>query len=85
MISSVNGAVLPKTHQNEMMRHPTETRRLLLRCVTLSIRCVISYWLITHLLARFFLVSRDDDLLGGMWAVVATSFVYRDNYEESVV
>jgi hypothetical protein len=75
MISSVNGAVLPKTHQNEMVRHPTETRRLLLRCVTLSI----------HLLARFFSVSRDDDLLGGMWAVVATSFVYCDNYEESVV
>jgi hypothetical protein len=67
-----------------MVRHPTETRHLLLRCVTLSIRCVISYWLITHLLARFFSVSRDDDLLGGMWAVVATLFVYRDSYEESV-
>jgi hypothetical protein len=31
-----------------------------------------------------FSVSRDDDLLGGMWAVVATLFVYRDSYEESV-
>jgi hypothetical protein len=68
-----------------MARHPTETRHLLLCGVTLSMLCVISYWLITHLLARFFSVSRDDDLLGGMWAVVVTSFVYRDNYEESVV
>jgi hypothetical protein len=68
----VNGAVLPKTHQNEMVRHPTETRHLLLRCVTLS------------MLAHMFSVSRDDDVLGGMWAVVATLFVYRDSYEESV-
>jgi uncharacterized membrane protein YccC len=27
--------------------------------------CGLSYWLITHLLARVFSVSRDDDLLGG--------------------
>jgi uncharacterized membrane protein YccC len=31
-----------------------------------------------------FSVSRDDDLLGGMWAVVATIFVYRYGYDESV-
>ena len=67
-----------------MVRHPTETRHLLLRCVTLSMLCVISYRLITHLLAHMLSVSRDDDVLGGMWAVVATLFVYRDSYEESV-
>jgi uncharacterized membrane protein YccC len=50
----------------------------------LSILCAISYWLITHLLARLFSVSRDDDLLGGMWAVVATVFVYRWGYSQSV-
>jgi hypothetical protein len=60
------------------------TRHALLHSVTLSILCVISYWLITHMLARAFSVSRDDDLLGGMWAVVATVFVYRYGYEESV-
>jgi hypothetical protein len=27
-------------------------------------------------------ISRDDDLLGGMWAVVATVFVYRFSPEE---
>jgi uncharacterized membrane protein YgaE (UPF0421/DUF939 family) len=53
--------------------------------VALSILCVISYWLITHLLSRAFSVSQDDELLGGMWAVVATIFVYRYSYEESVV
>jgi len=64
--------------QNEMTRH------VLLHSVTLSILCVISYWLITRMLAQVFSVSRDDDLLGGMWAVVATIFVYRYSYEESV-
>jgi hypothetical protein len=60
------------------------TRHVLLHSVTLSILCVISYWLITHMLARAFSISRDDDLLGSMWAVVATAFVYRYGYEESV-
>lgn len=51
---------------------------------TLSVLCVVSYWLITHFLVHVFSVSRDDDLLGGMWAVVATVFVYRYSYHESV-
>jgi len=29
-------------------------------------------------------VPRDDELLGGMWAVVATIFVFRYSYDESV-
>jgi threonine/homoserine efflux transporter RhtA len=45
---------------------------------------MITYWLITRVLAHMLSVSRDDDLLGGMWAVVATVFVYRYIYEESV-
>jgi uncharacterized membrane protein YgaE (UPF0421/DUF939 family) len=66
-----------------MTHHPAETRYLLLHSVTLSLLCAISYWLITHMLAHVLSVSRDDDLLGGMWAVVATVFVYRYSYEES--
>src|SRR5260370_14147544 len=84
MSSSVKGAVLPKTQQKEMTRYPTETRLVFLHGLTLSILCVISYWLITHTLAHMFSVSRDDNLLGGMWAVVATIFVYRYGYDESV-
>jgi uncharacterized membrane protein YgaE (UPF0421/DUF939 family) len=67
-----------------MKRYPAETRLVLLHGLTLSVLCVISYALITHTLAHVFSVSRDDDLLGGMWAVVATIFVYRYSYEESV-
>jgi uncharacterized membrane protein YgaE (UPF0421/DUF939 family) len=49
----------------------------------LSILCVISYWLIMHLLAHAWSVSHEDDLLGGMWAVAATVFVFRYAYEQT--
>jgi uncharacterized membrane protein YgaE (UPF0421/DUF939 family) len=45
--------------------------------VEMAIACLISYWIVTVGLARF--VDRPDDLLGGMWAVVATIFVFREN------
>jgi uncharacterized membrane protein YccC len=50
----------------------------------LAVACLISYWLITSVLTREYSVSRDDDLLGGMWAAVATIFVYRQSHIESV-
>ncbi len=49
----------------------------------LAIACLVSYALITHLLSQVYFVSQDDGLLGGMWAVVATVFVYRLRYQES--
>ena len=52
--------------------------------VALAIACLISYALITQVLARVYFVSRDDDFLGGMWAVVATIFVYHESYHSSV-
>jgi len=57
---------------------------VVIRGVILAISCAISYWLITHILANTYSISRDDDLLGGMWAVVATIFVYRNSQAESV-
>ena len=53
-------------------------------CVVLAVACLISYWLARNLLSRVYSVSRDDDLLGGMWAVLATIFVLRDSYGKSV-
>lgn len=58
--------------------------RSVLHGMLLTVLCVISYQLITHLLPRVFSVSHDDDLLGGMWAIVATVFVYRYSYQESI-
>jgi hypothetical protein len=53
-------------------------------CVVLAVACLITYWLATRLLSRVHSVGRDDDLLGGMWAVLATIFVLRDSYAKSV-
>ena len=48
----------------------------------MAIASAISYWIITHGLAPF--VDRASDFLGGMWAVVATVFVFRDTRANSV-
>jgi uncharacterized membrane protein YgaE (UPF0421/DUF939 family) len=44
--------------------------------------CAISYVLVTELLARF--VDQANTLLGGMWAAVATVFVFRETREGSL-
>jgi uncharacterized membrane protein YccC len=51
---------------------------------TIAIACLISFALTTRLLSRAYFVSRDDGLLGGMWAVVATVFVCRLSYQQSL-
>jgi uncharacterized membrane protein YccC len=48
----------------------------------MAVACAISYWIITSGLARF--VDKPSDLLGGMWAVIATVFVFRDTRGNSV-
>ena len=50
--------------------------------LNMAIACTISYAIITHVLAPF--VDKSDDLLGGMWAVVATVFVFRDTRAHSL-
>jgi uncharacterized membrane protein YccC len=62
---------------------PQSSGEIVLRAVVLSISCAISNWLTTHLLASAYSISREDDLLGGMWAVVSTIFVYRQGAYES--
>src|SRR5271163_1886374 len=50
----------------------------------LAISCLISYAVITHIPTRAYFVSRNDELIGGMWAVVATILVYRLSYQQSM-
>ena len=52
--------------------------------VALAVCCFLSYKIIIGLITWSRFVPRDDELLGGMWAVVATIFVFRYSYEESV-
>ena len=73
-----------KTLQSDMARGSTQRADAVLHGFALSIWCVISFELITHVLAHIYSISRDDDLLGGMWAVVATIFVYRYSRAQSL-
>jgi len=50
--------------------------------VNMAIACGISYAIITQILVP--LVDRSDELLGGMWAVVATVFVFRETRESTL-
>ena len=50
--------------------------------VDMAIACLISYWAITYSLAK--IVGTADDYLGGMWAVIATVFVFRDTRATSM-
>jgi uncharacterized MnhB-related membrane protein len=59
-------------------------RVAVLDAVLLGVACLVSYWVETHLLSHVGSVSRPDDLLGGMWATIATIFVFRDSYQRSV-
>jgi len=54
-----------------------------LDCAVLGLASVFSYWLVAHGLARVHSVSRTDDTLGGLWAVIATAFVCRVSYHET--
>jgi uncharacterized membrane protein YgaE (UPF0421/DUF939 family) len=44
--------------------------------LNMAIACLITYWIITHIMSRY--VDGPSDFLGGMWAVVATVFVFRE-------
>jgi uncharacterized membrane protein YccC len=48
----------------------------------MTIACAISYWITTSGLTAF--VDKASDFLGGMWAVVATVFVFRDSRTNSL-
>ena len=61
-----------------------QTKIAIIHGVSLAGSCAISYWLITYILGHSIAVSRDDDFLGGMWATIATLFVYRFSYEQSI-
>jgi uncharacterized membrane protein YccC len=52
--------------------------------LALAIASAISYSLTTRGLSKVQSLSSADDLLGGMWAVIATVFVYRGTHKESI-
>lgn len=56
----------------------------LVESVVLGLACLLSFWLTSDVFTRVYVDSRDSDLLGGMWAALATIFVSRASFQESV-
>ena len=54
----------------------------LIYAFVMAVACAVSYLVTTELLGGF--IDRDDTLLGGMWAAVATLFVFRETREGSL-
>jgi uncharacterized membrane protein YccC len=52
--------------------------------VTLALACLASYSLVRYASAQIHSLSHADDLVGGLWAVIATAFVFRTTDDESV-
>ena len=50
--------------------------------LNMAIACLFAYWIMTDVLSRF--VDGPSDFLGGMWAVVAAIFVFRDTRARSL-
>jgi hypothetical protein len=72
------------TKQESLNTLSLNTGHAVVHALMLAISSMISFWLITHILVILYSVSRADDLLGGMWAVVATIFVYRYSQAENL-
>lgn len=48
----------------------------------LAVACLVTWWASNGLFYR--LVDSETDLIGSMWAVIATIFVFKENYARSL-
>src|ERR687892_395594 len=63
---------------------PEAIRPALLEGFVLGVAALASYLLAAHGLAAIHSISALDDQIGGLWAAVATVFVCRFAYHESI-
>ena len=52
--------------------------------VLLAVASLVSYWFTTSVLSSIHSVSAVDDVVGGLWALIATIFVLRQSYDQSI-
>ncbi|MFZ0047296.1 MAG: FUSC family protein [Streptosporangiaceae bacterium] len=69
----------------QLARRPAgpDVRAAVPESALLALACLLSYWLVTDLVTRLHPISAPDDLVGGIWAVIATIFVCRSSYHSS--
>jgi uncharacterized membrane protein YccC len=61
-----------------------EVRQAVQDSTVLGVACLITYLLATDILSHVYFVSHADAVLGGLWAVIATVFVLRGSYQQSM-
>jgi len=66
----------------EMKKHEKLSPWDVVYAVDMAIACLITYWIMTYVLSRY--VDKPSVFLGGMWAVVATVFVFRETRAHSL-
>jgi uncharacterized membrane protein YccC len=59
-----------------------DVRSAVLESVALAAAAAVSFWLTKRVLLRVDSISHADDLVGGMWAVIATVVVCRSTDQE---
>jgi uncharacterized membrane protein YccC len=62
---------------------PPGIRDAIAHNVALGLATLVTYLITTEILTHVYSLSRSDDLLGGMWAVIATIFVFHETYRQS--
>jgi uncharacterized membrane protein YccC len=50
----------------------------------MALSCLVSFWIDTAAFSHVPFVNQETVLLGGMWAVIATVFVFRYRFEQSL-
>jgi uncharacterized membrane protein YgaE (UPF0421/DUF939 family) len=64
------------------MKDPKLSSSDVVHALNMAVACLITCWIVTHFLSRF--VDDSTELLGGMWAVAATVFVFRETRRRSL-
>jgi uncharacterized membrane protein YccC len=61
-----------------------EVREAVLDSALLAVASLVSYWLMADVLSRLHTFSRTQAIIGGLWAAIATIFVSKSSYQQSV-
>lgn len=76
-VMALDKLLLPHSAALSEANHDKLTAWDVVYSLNMAIACLITYWIITYILSSF--PDQASHFLGGMWAVVAVVFVFRDS------
>jgi hypothetical protein len=66
-------------------RATVTARSAVTQSVALALACLTSYSLVRHASGYIHPLTDADEQIGGLWAVIATAFVFRTSQAESII